>query len=52
MKLIATRADFPEGESKRPDLKDVVFSGGLQRLPKEKPASLRVLAMWKRTFWK
>ena len=36
MKLIATRADFPEGESKRPDLKDVVFSGGLQRLPKGK----------------
>ena len=33
MKLLATRADFPEGQSKRPDLKDVVFSGGLKRLP-------------------
>lgn len=28
-KLIAIRKDFKEGESKRPDLEDVVFSGGL-----------------------
>ena len=32
MRLIATRADFPDGPSKRPDLEDVVFSGGLRRL--------------------
>lgn len=33
MKLIATRADFPAGPAKRSDLQDVVFSGGLRRLP-------------------
>jgi hypothetical protein len=25
------RSDFPEGESKRKDLEDVIFSGGIQR---------------------
>lgn len=29
MKIIATRDDFPKGEAKRPDLEDVLFSGGL-----------------------
>ncbi|MFG6147811.1 DUF1861 family protein [Halobacillus sp. B23F22_1] len=29
MKIIATRRDFPKGEAKRPDLTDVLFSGGL-----------------------
>ncbi|WP_173915415.1 DUF1861 family protein [Halobacillus sp. Marseille-Q1614] len=29
MKIIATRRDFPEGSAKRPDLADVLFSGGL-----------------------
>ncbi|NLM38868.1 MAG: DUF1861 family protein [Firmicutes bacterium] len=33
MQIIATRADFPPGASKRPDLEDVIFSGGLVRLP-------------------
>jgi hypothetical protein len=32
MRLIATRANFPDGPSKRADLQDVVFSGGLRRL--------------------
>jgi hypothetical protein len=32
IKIIATRSDFPDGPGKRPDLKDVVFSGGLVRL--------------------
>ncbi|MCA1010671.1 DUF1861 family protein [Halobacillus halophilus] len=32
MKIIATRNDFPEGEAKRPDLQDVLFSGGLIQL--------------------
>lgn len=31
LKIIAERKDFVEGASKRPDLKDVVFSGGLIR---------------------
>ncbi len=31
MKIIATRGSFPLGETKRPDLQDVVFSGGLVR---------------------
>nr|WP_284236944.1 DUF1861 family protein [Paenibacillus glycanilyticus] len=31
MELIAVRADFLPGETKRPDLADVVFSGGLGR---------------------
>lgn len=31
MRIIATRRDFPPGESKRPDLQDVIFSGGLAR---------------------
>lgn len=31
IELIATRSDFLEGPSKRPDLVDVVFSGGLVR---------------------
>lgn len=30
--VIAKRSDFPPGETKRPDLQDVIFSGGLQRL--------------------
>jgi hypothetical protein len=29
--IIATRADFPSGPAKRPDLVDVIFSGGLVR---------------------
>jgi hypothetical protein len=33
IKLIATRAMFPDGQSKRPDLVDVLFSGGLIRHP-------------------
>src|SRR5699024_5485332 len=32
MKIIAKRSDFPEGEAKRPDLEDVLFSGGLKFL--------------------
>lgn len=31
MKLIAIRDNFAEGAAKRPDLKDVIFSGGLER---------------------
>ena len=31
MKIIAVRSDFPEGPAKRPDLVDVIFSGGLIR---------------------
>ncbi|MBI5833958.1 MAG: DUF1861 family protein [Armatimonadetes bacterium] len=31
VRIIATRAQFPPGPAKRPDLVDVVFSGGLQR---------------------
>ncbi|MBB6670142.1 DUF1861 family protein [Cohnella nanjingensis] len=31
IKLIAMRSLFPEGPAKRPDLEDVLFSGGLQR---------------------
>jgi hypothetical protein len=31
IQLIGTRSDFLEGEAKRPDLVDVVFSGGLVR---------------------
>lgn len=33
VKLISTRAMFPEGQAKRPDLVDVLFSGGLVRHP-------------------
>jgi len=33
IKLIATRSQFPDGPSKRPDLQDVIFSGGLIRHP-------------------
>jgi hypothetical protein len=32
IKLIAERSMFPSGPAKRPDLKDVLFSGGLVRL--------------------
>ncbi len=32
MQIIGTRSDFPSGASKRPDLQDVLFSGGLMRL--------------------
>ncbi|QYR20230.1 DUF1861 family protein [Paenibacillus sp. sptzw28] len=32
IKIIAARSDFPEGPEKRPDLEDVIFSGGLIRL--------------------
>ncbi|OAB47878.1 DUF1861 family protein [Paenibacillus antarcticus] len=32
IKIIATRSDFPRGPGKRPDLVDVIFSGGLIRL--------------------
>ncbi|MCD9024619.1 DUF1861 family protein [Cohnella silvisoli] len=31
VKLIATRSMFPDGPAKRPDLEDVIFSGGLIR---------------------
>lgn len=31
VKLIATRKMFPDGPAKRPDLEDVIFSGGLVR---------------------
>ncbi|NHN30219.1 DUF1861 family protein [Paenibacillus sp. S3N08] len=31
VKIIATRSDFPDGPAKRPDLVDVIFSGGLVR---------------------
>ncbi|MGV7115937.1 DUF1861 family protein [Paenibacillus kyungheensis] len=31
MKIIAVRSDFPEGPAKRPDLVDVIFSGGMTR---------------------
>lgn len=31
MKIIAARSDFPRGPGKRPDLEDVIFSGGLIR---------------------
>ncbi|HEY0829017.1 MAG TPA: DUF1861 family protein [Bacilli bacterium] len=31
IKIIATRNDFPDGPEKRPDLEDVIFSGGLVR---------------------
>ena len=31
IEIIAARKQFPEGPSKRPDLVDVIFSGGLQR---------------------
>ncbi|MDQ6420345.1 DUF1861 family protein [Paenibacillus sp. LHD-117] len=36
MSLVAERADFVEGPTKRDDLKDVVFSGGIVRLPEGK----------------
>ena len=29
--IIASRSDFPDGPAKRPDLVDVMFSGGLVR---------------------
>ncbi|GGF65887.1 hypothetical protein GCM10010912_08670 [Paenibacillus albidus] len=32
IRIIATRSDFPAGPGKRKELKDVIFSGGLQRL--------------------
>ncbi len=32
IKIIAARSDLPRGEAKRPDLEDVIFSGGLVRL--------------------
>jgi hypothetical protein len=31
LKIIAVRSDFPAGPEKRPDLEDVIFSGGLVR---------------------
>ncbi|SFT09076.1 Protein of unknown function [Paenibacillus sp. BC26] len=33
MKIIARRSIFPEGAAKRPDLTDVIFSGGIVRKP-------------------
>lgn len=33
MKIIAVRGDFEKGAAKRPDLMDVIFSGGLVRQP-------------------
>lgn len=41
MKIIATRKDFPEGQAKRSDLVDVLFSGGLTFL-EDKKAELYV----------
>ncbi|UOQ45003.1 DUF1861 family protein [Halobacillus salinarum] len=38
MKIIACRDDFPEGEAKRPDLTDVLFSGGIERLNNQEAA--------------
>lgn len=32
VRIIAARSDFPEGPAKRPNLADVVFSGGIVRL--------------------
>jgi hypothetical protein len=32
IKIIAVRKQFPEGPAKRPDLVDVIFSGGIRRL--------------------
>lgn len=32
MRIIAIRAEFQEGEAKRPDLEDIIFSGGLLEL--------------------
>lgn len=32
IKIIAARRQFPEGPAKRPDLADVIFSGGIHRL--------------------
>ena len=31
VKIIARRSDIPAGGAKRPDLEDVIFSGGLVR---------------------
>ena len=36
MRIIAARTDFPSGVSKRPDLQDVIFSGGLQRVENDR----------------
>lgn len=36
IQIIATRNDFPEGSSKRPDLSDVIFSGGIVRIANSK----------------
>ncbi len=38
IEIIATRSDFPEGPAKREDLTDVLFSGGIIRLPEGKAA--------------
>ena len=35
IKIIAQRKDFPEGESKREGLEDILFSGGLRILNDE-----------------
>ena len=32
LEIIAKREDFPAGVAKRPDLVDVIFSGGIRRL--------------------
>ncbi|MGV8145535.1 MAG: DUF1861 family protein [Alkaliphilus sp.] len=36
LKILATRDSFPNGATKRPDLEDVVFSGGIKRCINEK----------------
>lgn len=36
LKIIAVRSDFPDGPAKRPDLVDVIFSGGLIRQPDQR----------------
>jgi len=36
LKIIATRTDFPDGPAKRPELTDVIFSGGIVRIEDNK----------------
>lgn len=50
IKIIAARDDFPEGDSKRPDLANVIFSGGLIRKGDGK-ADLYVGASDAEAYW-
>lgn len=36
IKIIATRSDFPAGPAKRPELADVIFSGGIVRIANDR----------------